>query len=74
MTIEVRELAAVLLVASPPCAAAIEIVGEFMAAEVRGRPGLVDVFTPPYVRDGVRFEGKQDPHSRERIGRVFEGV
>lgn len=74
MTIEVRGLAAALFVASPPPATAVEVVGELIAAEVRSRPGLVDVFTPPYVREGVRFDGTQDSYGSERVGRVLEGV
>ena len=71
--VSLRELAAALLVALPPSAAAVEIVGEFIVVEVCGGPGLVYVFTPPYVREGVRFE-RQDAHSSERVGRVLEGV
>jgi hypothetical protein len=66
-------LAAVFFVAPPPTATAVEIIGELIAAEVRGGPGLVYVFTSPGVCEGVRFE-RQDTHNSERVGRVLEGV
>ena len=56
-TIDVRELAAALLVALSPRAAAVEITGELIVAEAPGRLGLVDVFTSPYVREGGYFGG-----------------
>lgn len=74
MTIEVPELTVALLIASSPPAAAVEIVGEFLAAEVGGRPGLVDVCTSPYVCERVHFEWEQDPHGNKCVGGVFEGV
>lgn len=60
--------------ASPPIEATVEIVGEFVAAELHRGPGLVDVFTSPDVRAGVRFEGNHDPYGGEGVVGVFEGV
>jgi hypothetical protein len=63
-----------LVVTSPPIAAKVHVIGEFVASEIRGRPGLVYVFTLPDVGEGVHFEWSKYPHGSKIIGRVFEGV
>ncbi len=73
-TAEVRELAAALFMASLPAAAAVEIIYEFIATEISSGPGLVGVFTPPYVRESVYFGTEQHPHGSKRVGRVLKGI
>lgn len=62
------------VVASPPTQAAVEVVGEFVTSELRSGPRLVHVFTAPDVCESIGFQGSQDPHGGEGVGRVFEGV
>jgi hypothetical protein len=68
------ELAAALVVASPPTQATVEIVREFVVFELNCRPRLVHVFTSPDVRECVRFQGSQNPHYSKSVGWVLEGV
>jgi len=63
-----------LLVESPPSPAAIEVVGEFIATEVRDRPALIDVFTIPSVGECLCFNGEHDSDSGKSIGRILEGI
>jgi hypothetical protein len=63
-----------LVVTSPPIAAKVHVIGEFVASEIRDRPGLVYVFALPDVGEGVHFEWSRYPHDSKSIGRVFEGV
>lgn len=63
-----------LVVASPPAKAAVEVVGEFVASELRSGPRLARVFTSPDVRKSIRFQGSQNPNDGEGVGGVFKGV
>jgi hypothetical protein len=63
-----------LLVESPPSSAAIEVIGEFIAAKVCDGPALIDVFTIPSVGECLRFNGEHDSDSGKSIGRILKGV
>lgn len=66
-----------MLIVSSPAATAAQVVGEFIATEIREGPGPVDVLTsPPYVGEGVLFgfRREQDSNGSECVGRVLECV
>jgi hypothetical protein len=67
-------LTVALFIVSSPIEATVEILGEFVVSELDCRPGLVHVFTSPYVRECVGFEGSQDPDCSKCVGWILEGV